>query len=98
MKKLFFLSALVAASLSLGSCMSTTTGGYMRGDGILNSTKQAHGSAGLILGCIGANRDKNSVQTVAAKGGIKKVSHVEYSTKSFFGGVYIINTTTVYGE
>lgn len=57
--------------------------------------KSGSASVNSVLGLI-ATGDA-SIETAAKSGGITKIHHVDYSSKSWLG-IYAVYTVTVYGE
>lgn len=97
--------AIAALLATLGGCaagVSPVTGFWftdVQGPGAVTanqvSTKTGTATATSILGLVGTG--DASIETAARNGGITKIHHVDYQTKSILG-IYATFTTVVKGE
>lgn len=92
MKKLFAL-ALVAGALCVSSCttvtpIAATSNPVGNKCGVSTSTR--------FLSIFGGNANMG-INSAAKKGGISKISHVDFKTYNFLG-LFVKQTVMVYGE
>ena len=107
MKKLFGYSSVVALAMMAAGCVGPMgpvggVGGTIYTDvsgPILATSHTASSKTGEATsqGILGFATGDSSIKTAAANGGITKIQHVDYHTKSILG-IYAKTTVTVYGE
>ena len=97
MKKTFKALAVVAACALASSCATISTP--------VTATTNPFGSkcgeakSTLYLGGLWSSKgEENGIDKAAKAAGIKKISHVDSYTKSYFLGIVIEQITKVYGE
>lgn len=107
MKRLFSYSSVAVFAVLAAGCVGpmgpvggvggtiyTDVSGPVLATSHTSSTKTGEASSQGILGFAMGD---SSIQAAAANGGITKIQHVDYHTKSILG-IYAKTTVTVYGE
>lgn len=95
MKKIKVLALVAMATAMLSSCVTTTVPISATSNPVGNKCGEASCTRVLFFFGGASNVGLNKAVKNA---GISKISHVDYVTKGYFGGIVTKYTTLVYGE